>query len=181
MRAVKEFTYSIIDKLGFKRENVVPFLLAVPVAILFLLDQNYFDNHLLLLMWIVIGVAASVVIAWIFMLAGFTVLRALFLLNAEISLMIFLAQAYCGVQAVASPSDDALRTLIFLGVVYIGYEFFKALKKALEVRLDSIPEKKWSWEKVMVVSLFALFTLAFLYSIYQVTEPIVSNMCVYQR
>lgn len=181
MKRVKEFIYSGIDKLGFKRENVIPFLLAVPLAILFLLDQNYFDNHLLLLMWVVIGVALSVVVAWIFMLAGFTVMRAFFLLNAEISLMIFLAQAYCGVQIETSPNDDALRILVFLATIYIGYEFFKALRKALESRLDSIPEKKWSWEKFTVVTLFLFFTSAFLFSIYQVAEPIVSNICVYRR
>jgi len=171
----------LIDKLGFKRENAVPFVLAVSLAILFLLDKSYFDNQLLFLVWLTIGVAVSVVIAWIFMVAGFTVLRALFLLSAEISLIIFLSQAYCGVQIDASASDDALRTLIFLGVVYIVYEFFKALKKALENRLKNIPEKRWPREKIIVVLLFIIFTVAFLTSIYQVTEPIISNLCVYTR
>ena len=181
MKKAREFIYKIVEKLGFKREDVIPFLIATGIAGGFLLDVNFFDHKISIVLWIVIGIALGVLIAWIAILAGFTVLKSLFLLSAEISLLIFLAQSYCDVGTFTLRGDDALRLLIFLGVTYIGYKFFKDLRDALKKRLEAIPEKQWSREKVIVVGLFLLYTFVFVWSVYLVVSPIILDLCIYKR
>lgn len=181
MKRAKEYIYWAIEKLGFKREDIIPFIFAVGISAVFLVDANFLHNRIGLIMWVLLGIAISALIAWIALLAGFIVLKSLFLLSAEISLLIFLAQSYCDAQLTAAHSDDALKGLIFLGVTYIGYKFFKDLRDALKKKLDSIPEKRWSREKIIAVGLFALFTLSFVWSIFQVVSPIILDLCIYKR
>lgn len=181
MKKAKEYIYWAIEKLGFKREDIIPFVFAVGIAAVFLVDTNFLHNRIGLIMWVILGIVVSALIAWIALLAGFTVLKSLFLLSAEISLLIFLAQSYCDAQLDVAQSDDALMGLIFLGVTYIGYKFFKDLRDALKKKLDSIPDKRWSREKIIAVGLFALFTLSFVWSIFQVVSPIILDLCIYKR
>ncbi len=181
MDKLKKIILRLIEESGFKKESIIPFVLSVGLTLAFFLDITYFDNRMLVAMWIGIGIVFSALVAWLFLKAGFTVLRSLFLLSAEISLLIFLAQAYCGVQIIASPSDNALRSLVVLGCVYIGYEFFKSLKTALRNRLDNFPEKHWSKEKMLVVGLFFIFTCSFVWAIYQVSNPVIADICVFKR
>lgn len=181
MEKVKNFVYTIVEKLGFRREDIVPFLIAVGIAGVFLADANFLEHKISIVLWVIIGITLGVLISWIALLAGFTVLKSLFLLSAEISLLIFLAQSYCDVGAFTSRGDDALRLLIFLGVTYIGYKFFKDLRDALRKRLDTIPEKRWSREKIIVVVLFLLYTLTFVWSVYLVVSPIILDLCIYKR
>lgn len=180
MEKAKEFIYQIVEKMGFKRENVIPFVLSVGFVSVVFLDNNFLHNRIELVMWIFIGIALSAFVAWIAILAGFTVMKSLFFLSAEISLLIYLAQSYCDVRILASQSDDALKGLIFLGVTYITFKFLKDLKVALENKLQSIPEKRWTRE-VLVVALFALFTGSFVWSIFQVVSPIILDLCIYKR
>jgi hypothetical protein len=181
MSNIKEFIYKKVEELGFKRESVLPFIIAVGITLTFFLDSTYFQNRLMLLVWVFIGITISALITWIAVNAGFTVLKNFFILSAEISLLIFLAQSYCENVKVVQKSDGALRSLVTLGIIYISYEFFKALSKALKVKLDSIPDKKWSKEKIIAVGIFLIFTGVFVYTIYQVTSPIIFNLCVFNR
>lgn len=181
MNKIKEFIYKTTEKLGFKGEDILPFLISVTLALVFFFDSTYFHDHLLLVSWVILGITISILVTWIAVNAGFVVLKNLFLLSAEISLLIFLAQSYCDKVKVLSKSDDALKVLITLGIAYISYEFFKALFEALRKKLDSISKEKWTWEKVFVVALFLVFTFVFIRIIYQVTSPIIYNLCVYNR
>lgn len=181
MNKIKEIIYKAVERAGFDKGNIFPFIFAISIALFFVFDTTYFHNRLVTTLWIFLAFVASILVAWLFLKAGFTVLRALFLLSAEISLLIFLAQSYCDVRLVTSPGDDALRGLLTLGIIYVSYEFFKHLKKALVDRLHSFPEKRWSWEKMLAVSLFLLFTVSFVWAVVQVVDPIVSNLCIYRR
>lgn len=178
MQKIKEFIHQTADKLGVKREKIIPFVLAVGLTLTFFLDSQFLDNRMLLVMWIVLGILIVFILTAIMIAAGFTVLKSLFLLSAEISLLIFLAQAYCDVGT--TTGHDALRSLIFIGLAYIGYEFFKSLQKALKERLESIPEKRWSWEKFLTVVLFLFFAGTFVWAIYQVSSPVILDLCIYK-
>lgn len=181
MNKIKEFIYIKTEEAGFKRENILPFIIAVGITLAFFLDSIYFHDRLMLITWVIIGITITVLTTWIAVQAGFTVLKNLFILSAEISLLIFLAQSYCENVIVIPKSDNALKSLIGLGIIYISYEFFKALFEALKKKLESIPEKKWSWEKALVITIFLIFTGMFIYAVYQVVNPIISNICVYHR
>ena len=86
--------------------------------------------------WIVIGALLIVSIALIAILAGFVVVKSLFLIAAELSLLIFLAQSYCDVPTTlrSAVSDDALRSLILLGLIYIAVAFVQELYGAISER-----------------------------------------------
>lgn len=158
-------------------ENILPILFAVAFTTVSFVDSNFFGSKLILVIWIILGTVITGLISWLFVLAGFTVLKSLFLLSAELSLMIFLAQAYCDVPN--HVANDALKMLVGVSLLYISFEFFKSLKKALTERLEKVPKKRWSKEKVVVVCLFAIFTFVFVWMIYQVVNPIISNLCIY--
>lgn len=166
------------EKYNLKRENVLAAIFAVVYTSLIVLDTSVFQHKLLLALWILIGVIITLFLSWLFVLAGFTVLKSLFLYSAELSLLIFLAQAYCNVPGHAA--DDALKMLVGVSVLYISYEFFVSLKDALQKKLKAIPDPGWRWEKTLIVGLFTLFTVVFIGMIYQVVNPILQDLCIYK-
>lgn len=178
MNKVKEWIGRQEEKYNLKKENIFPAIFAVLFTALILLDSNILNHRLLFALWIVAGTLFVFFVSWLFVQAGFTVLRSLFLLSAELSLLIYLAQAYCDVSGHAA--DDALKMLVGVSVLYISYEFFVSLKDALLKKLRAIPEKGWHWEKVVVVGLFGIFTCMFVGMIYQVVNPILQDLCVYK-
>lgn len=171
----------ILEKLHIKRDKVLPFTFAVGLTLLAFLDSAYFHNTGIFILAILVLIIIIGLITAIYISAGFTVLKSLFLLSAEISLLIFLAQSYCGVKIVSTSSDYALQGLILLGIMYILYEFFKSLRQSLINRLKKVPQSKWSFEKVTIVSLFLVSTVAVIFVIYQVTNPIILDLCVFNR
>ena len=169
------------EMIGFKKESIIAFILSVGITSVAMLDRMYFQNWMLVILYAFLGIIITGFITWVIFKAGFTVVRTLFLLSAEISLLIFLAQAYCGVTPAAAQSDKALVSLMTIGITYIGYEFFKKLIEALRGRLVNMPKKLAPWKKTLVIIFFVFFTFSFAYSLYQVVYPIISNLCVYKR
>lgn len=167
------------NRLGFTNDKIIPLVLAVSITTISFLDSHFFGNHILTVVWVFIAILASILIFAIFMTAGLTVLKSLFFLSAELSLLIFLAQSYC--DAHTKTGDSALKILIFLGITYMVFEFFKSLWKALIERLDKAKNIKWSWEKNLVVFLFCIFTTSIVWMIYQVVSPIITNLCIYKN
>lgn len=171
----------LVEKLKVDKKHVLALVFSVFLSTLLFMDSTYFGSSLLLTLWIVIAIGIVLLLSWLFIQAGFTVLKSLFLMGAELSLLIFLAQSYCDVKMTASPSDGALRSLMFLSVVYMLYEFFKSLKELLKKRLDNLSEKRWTKEKILVVVLFLFFTGSVMWAIYQVVSPIILDICVLKR
>src|SRR5271167_4867171 len=88
--------------------------------------------------WIVVGALLTISIALIAILAGFVVVKSLFLIAAELSLLIYLAQSYCEAPVRTALGDDALRSLILLGLIYIGVAFVQGLYAAIGERFNKI-------------------------------------------
>jgi len=177
----RHYIERIAEKLGVKKENILPFLFTFIIVIFAFLHLTHVDNLIIIIIAVAVIVSLTLIVLWIFMEAGFAVLKSLFFMGAEVSLLIFLSQSYCDAEKTLSVNDDALRSLIFISLAYITFEFFKSLIAALKKRLDNIPDKEWPWEKVVIVILFLLFTLSFIYMIYQVVSPIILNICIYKR
>lgn len=180
-RYIKELFKKLVIKAKSNKEILIPLAFSTTLTVTAFLDLNYFSHRLTTLVWVFIGIAFSMLIMWIMFKAGFTVMRTLFLVNAEIALLIFLAQAYCGVVSTKMPSDDALKLIMVIGVAYISYEFFKRLLAALTSRFENVPRKLYTWEKVCIIGIFGFFTLVFIWALYQVVNPIISNLCIYKR
>lgn len=181
MNKLKEYINKASEKTGFKPEDIFAFIFSVAITTFFFIDTTYLHNHAGIVLWIFIAFIVTMFISWLFMKAVATVLSSLFLLSAEISLLVFLAQSYCDVVKIPSQGDNALRSLVGFGIFYIAYKFFQYLAHALKVRLASFPEKKWTKGKVFIVGLFLIFTGSFVWTVFQVANPIILNLCVYKR
>lgn len=171
----------ILEKYNIVKENVVPLSITTLITILVLLDLNVFENKLMLVVWVILGILILLLITLVMVMAGFTVLKPLFLLSAEISLLIFLAQSYCDVKERTLVGNNALGSLVSIGLLYIVFHFTKSLYDALIKNLNKIEDKKWTWEKILMVGMFLFFTGTFVFAIYQVVSPIVLDLCIYKK
>lgn len=166
------------EKIEGENNDVFPIILSVVITSLILIDNTYFHNYLLILLWTFTLIVFIIAIWYISLKASFTVLRAFFFLSAELSLMIFLAQSYCGTPN--RIADNELKIFVGVSIFYICYEFFKKLKEALKVRLDSVPKKTEGRDKIIVITMFLFFLIIFINVIYRIISPIILDLCIYK-
>ena len=179
MNKIKEAFINFKNTLILNKGKIPALIFAVVFTSVFFIDTNFLHGLLTSILWIILLIVLVLLISWLFLQAGFTVLKSFFLMSAELSLLIFLAQEYC--KTPNHTADDALVSLVGLSILYISYNFFVSLKEALSKKLDSIPEKRWGWEKIVVVILFLSYTVLFIYAIFRVIRPIIMNLCVFCR
>jgi hypothetical protein len=112
-------------------------------------------------------------------LAAHAVMKSLFWVGASLSLMIYLAESYCSLPSNARTGNDALKTLIAIGLIYITVDFFRTLYKEFTTRSKTLKEIDGQTPWFLVVP-FAVFTGLLVWQIYQVMDPIVLNLCIYK-
>ena len=172
-----------IKLLIFKKEEVsqkeIVFLFAfLAIALLVFVSAKAFNINLTGVgLWLfVISFSLLCLITW--SMAGIAVLRSLFVVGASLSLMIFLAQTYCDLPEELQTARGALASLFSFGLLYVGFQFIQSIREELKKGMktfDEIYKGKKPW--VMVI-LFAFFVGLFLWQLYQVVAPIVSNLCI---
>lgn len=137
------------------------------------MGKHNFDNIVNILITFIAMVSFLIII----IKAGFTVIKSLFFIAAEISLLIYLSQSYCTVSNRNVMSDDALKNILIIGLLYIVISFFRSLWKGLreEYRLMGGDN---CWEKKVFIALFIAFIIFFIWQIYLVIWPIVQSLCV---
>lgn len=138
-----------------------------------ILGKQNFDNISSLLFVVV----ASITFLVILIRAGFTVIKSLFFVAAEISLLIFLSQSYCMINNRTILSDNALKNVLIIGFLYIIINFLRSLWKELCEEYKPIKEDR-SWEKILFVIVFIAFILFFMWQVYLVVEPIIQSLCI---
>ena len=181
MDSPKQKLDKILEKLHIRKGKIVSLILVVLIAVLFLLDVIFFHGQLRNLLWGFDGVMMVVFLASMVFVAGFVVIKSLFHVAAGLSLLIFLAQAYCAVPTYTMNGDNALKGLLIIGLIYTTTDFLKILYKGLVEHLKTIQNIKSHLEKVLVVVLFLAFALLFVTAVYQVMSPIIWGLCVYHR
>ena len=115
--------------------------------------------------------------------AGLVVLKSLFVLGAELSLVVFLAQSYCGPGIDRTvQGDSALMSLLVLSLTYISYRFLKEVFEKLKNQAEQFRavDGKWSKEAIFMFLLLFLFVGLFMYMLYLVISPIILGLCVYR-
>jgi hypothetical protein len=169
------------------KKNWLAFAIATVAGLVVLAVAYLSSVSLLGAAWIIVGALLTVSIALIAILAGFVVVKSLFLIAAELSLLIFVAQSYCAAPARSPLSDDALRSLILLGLIYIIVAFIQSLYAAISERFEKIGKSTrvsrvpgWNIRKIIITTLFFIFSILFLVEIYLVIQPIIAGLCVYR-
>lgn len=176
MKSIKEFFGKRTRKIEFKKENIIPLVFAITITAIAFQDPN---GRVMMFSGLIIF---SLIFILFSIYAGISVMKALFFVGAEISLLIFIAQSYCNVDEVirTSGGNDALKYIMVLGSMYILFKFFKELYKTFKENLADMPKKLVSWEKFVVYALYLFFTAFFVYALYLVVYPIVIDLCIYK-
>jgi len=163
-----------------KKENIIPLIFSIVISSVCFLGYSLLGDRLNNSIWIITGVMLVVLVYLIMFIAGFAVMKALFFVAAELSLLVFLAQSYCGVKFRPAGSDEALKSLLIIGLVYIFYSFLRSLLDICKKNYQSVKDEKWSSQKIFSVALFLFFAGVFVWQIYLVINPIIVNLCVYK-
>lgn len=180
MAIFKEQFTQAAKRLIPKKGNVIPLIISLSITLFFFLGFHFLGNYFPGILWIIIAVIFGLLMLFIMTVAGFAVIKSLFFVAAELSLLIFLAQSYCGLPNHSIAGDTALKSLLALGILYIIIKFFSCLLEALNGNYKKVESKRWSSEKVIVISLYLIFTVMVIWQIYRVVGPIVLNLCVYK-
>jgi hypothetical protein len=177
---IKERFEQLKKKLTPRKENILPFITSVAITLLSFLGIHYFGNHFTEAMWIVNLLLLGILLSVIMFIAGFAVLKSLAAVGAEISLLIFLAQSYCDVPNRLTPSNEALKSLVGLGLIFIVVAFGRSLYKLLKENYQTLEKERRSKEKIVAVALFLMFTGLLIWEVYLVISPIILNLCIYK-
>jgi Na+/phosphate symporter len=169
-----------LPKFSFEKKDIKAFLVFGGVVAAVILGVLFFGPYLPVIGTSFFYVSMLVLVAVTWGLAGHAVLKSLFLVGANLSLMIFLAQAYCEVPTEARTANEALMSLIGFAVLYIGYEFVCSVFKEVKGRMATFREANNDKNPWLFVIFFALFTGLFLVQVGQVLQPILHNLCVYK-
>lgn len=172
---IKEIIRDLINN----KEKLIQFAIFLALASLVFVGMTFFKDTFQTVGYtlLFIELAILITVAWAF--AGHAVMKSLFLVGASLSLIIFLAQSYCDAPNLTQSGNDALKTLLAFSIMYLGFDFFRSLYKEVTShtkRMKEINSGKNPW--IFLVP-FALFVGIFVWQLYQVMFPIISNLCIY--
>lgn len=175
---MKKQAEKLLTYFNLKRENIpqfIAFIVIVAVAVFF------FNRYLPLAGYVLILITLSVLAIVTSILAGRAVMKALFWIGADLTLIIYLSQSYCAASEKIRHADDSLKMLLVFGLGLVLIKFVLSLYKEMSVHLKKfreINDNKMPW--ILLIP-FALFTGLFLLQIYQVISPIILSLCVYNK
>ncbi|HVN26115.1 MAG TPA: hypothetical protein VMT99_00470 [Candidatus Paceibacterota bacterium] len=129
---------------------------------------------------VVLSVLLAVLMGLIALMAGAVVLRSLFAVAAELSLLIFITQAYCMSPGRTAASQTAMSTLFTVGVIYVVVIFGRELWEALRATYGRVSASRRSFQRVLTVAGFVFFVALFLWQLTLVMQPIIGGLCVYR-
>ena len=114
-------------------------------------------------------------------LAAHAVMKSLFWIGADLTLIIFLSQSYCEVPDVMRKADDSLKTLLGIGLIFVVVKFIQSLYKEIPDHMNSFQEVNGNRKSRIFYIFFAIFTGIFIWQAYQVVSPIILNLCIYKN
>ncbi len=180
MSIFKERFMLTVKKLIPKRENIHSLVISIIIIFLFFLGFHFLGNYFTGTIWIINTIILGFLILIIMIMAGFAVLKSLFLVAAELTLIIFLAQSYCDVPTRFTPGDKALKSLLVIGVLYIIISFCRSLYEVIKNNYRKVKKDRWSIGEIIIITIYSIFAIMFIWQIYQVVSPIILNLCVYR-
>lgn len=163
-----------------QKKEILPFIFSLIITTSFLGGYYIFGKQFFSILWIINGILLAAILAIIMFFTGFIVLKSLFLIAAELSLLIFIAQNYCVSSLRTELSDGALKSLLILGLIYIVVLFFHFFHKVLKEKYKVIEKEKWSKEKIFFVIFSLIFMTVFIVQVYLIMQPIILDLCVFK-
>lgn len=175
---VKNYFNKIKDRLD--KKAILSIIISLLILSVLFFAYKVFGDRLNNYIWTFNGIMIIVFVYLIMFIAGFSVMKALFFIAAELSLLIFLAQSYCSLSIKPSGTKEALQSLLIIGLSYIIYNFVKSLIDVCKNRYKIIKNDKSWFFKTISISLFIFFAGVFVWQIFLVVNPIISGLCIYR-
>ncbi len=176
----KDHSISLGGETLHQIERVVPISLVIIVGAIIIATSSYLRAWFVNGMWPLVLLAVGALLVILMVRVGFTVIKAFFLVSAELSLIVFLSQSYCSSVGRTFSSDSALRSLLFVSFCYIAFTFFGALYESLKERLVAIGKGKGVVQKIFISTAYLLIAGICVGWIYAIMQPIVTSLCVFQ-
>lgn len=161
------------------KENIVSTVFAVLVAAGGLLHHFHLSDLALKGVWILSALMIGLVLVAIMLVAGFAVFRAVVKASAGFTILIFLAETYCGLESVTPEGIQALTFLWGVSLLYILFEFAREFQKVCKEHLDTLGEDKRTWQGRLTITIFILFAAGYIAALYQVLNPIIHTLCIF--
>ena len=179
MFTFKEKARLLIQKYNITEEKVIQVVFAITTAALFLMDSKFFNGQVANILLIFEVSIIAIAFTALMVLVGFRIVESLVKISAGLSLLLFIADTYCKLPSQARTGDDALKALFAVGLMYLFFSFFRSLWTLLTKDYGRVRNEKWSWEKIVAVSLYVLFAVLFVTALYKVMHPIIVSLCIY--
>ena len=180
MHNFKKQFKKLLKSIKINKEDIASDTIFIVVAILLFFCLYYFSKYFVNTLLIINVILLIVIFSVILIMAGYAVIKSLFVVSAELSLLIFLSQSYCAAPGHSIASDEALRSLLVVGVLYIVVSFLYSLYNALKKNYKYVKNERWSKEKIFTVFLYLFCLVIFIWYIYLVMNPIFLALCIYR-
>lgn len=175
---IDNYFNKIKDRLD--KKAIISIIISLSILSILFFAYKVFGDRLNNYIWTFNGIMIIVFVYLVMFIAGFSVMKALFFIAAELSLLIFLAQSYCDLSVKPSGTKEALQSLLIIGLSYIIYNFIKSLLEVCKNRYRIIKNDKDRFFKIVSISLFIFFAGVFVWQIFLVVNPIISDLCIYK-
>lgn len=162
------------------KKDIASILISLVILSLLFFAYKIFGDRFNHYIWTFDGIMIIVFVYLIMFIAGFSVMKALFFIAAELSLLIYLAQSYCSLSIKPSGTKEALQSLLIIGLSYIIYNFAKSLIDVCKNRYKIIKNDRSWYFKTVSISLFIFFAGVFVWQIFLIVNPIISGLCIYR-
>lgn len=181
----------IINRVRTDKKFALLFVLYVVTAICASIAFAYWEEQIRIFFTVfsVIGLVFITLFTW--SLAALAIFRSLMVIGAGLSLILFIAQSYCGLDITERVADDSLKSLIGISVIFIGVIFVSRLYRELFGNpktkrefdrigaLQSFRDANDGKDSIIILVLYASFMGLILGQLFQVLYPIFNNLCVY--
>lgn len=121
-----------------------------------------------------------VIFTVVMFLSGLIVLKSLFRVGAEISLLLFISQSYCSISdnLQTGMSTEAIKFLIISGLIFVASSFFKNIWKSFkELKGKISTEKNNKFECGSFLLMLAIMIAFFICLLILTLWPIIENLC----
>ncbi len=175
-----------------KKDKFIKFLIFVIGVIFIGMLSKILGVNMNSLTTIIVLFFLSILFIIIWIKAGMSIFKSLFIAGAGFSLIIFIAQEYCKVPMELRISDSSLKVFIGFGLFYTIIIFIGTLYKELfgDKNSENDLNKKGTFkifreinngkDHWLVLLIYAIVFGVFLGQIFQVLYPIVNNICIYK-
>lgn len=193
MKLYKKIKSIFDNKSKQEKDKIIKYTIFLALTLLIGVFSRFFkiDFSNILSILSIISFTFLFIIIWV--KAGISIFKSLFIAGASFSLIIFISQEYCRVPIEARMSDKSLEVFLAFGLLYVISVFVKSLYKELFGDKNSEDEltKKGAFkifrevnngkDSFFILLIFAIVFGTFLGQLFQVIYPIVNNICIYNK